>query len=299
MRIGISTGYRENYWGDWFTARQLGGSERIALILSREFARIGHDTTLRLPYRSADFVQDGVRHIGTSAAGEQYDLLLALDDFARQDSADRIVLVAARSDPPPHTDFDQMIFLSKHHARLMGHPDRPAIGGGVDLDAYRTHFPRIPRRVLCTSSPDRCASAAAIGRAFDFVHTYKPVPGYATVEVPRDELVRLQQTAQVLIYPLNPRRPSDFFSMAVLEAMAAGTPVVVSDADSMNELWSDAAVVVHLPIRLGQWVEEIERLLSSEKRWQRYSELGKQKAKHYAWPVVARKYLEVALDGNI
>jgi hypothetical protein len=150
-------------------------------------------------------------------------LLFCADDFDRKDEADRTVLVACRSDPPPRTDFDEMVFLSRTHAELMGHPTRPFVGGGVDLADYRAPLPRVPRRVICTSSPDRCAQASAIGAAFDFVHTYRPVGGVGH-EYTRDELVRIQQTAMVQIYPLDPRRPSDMYSMSVLEAMAAGTP---------------------------------------------------------------------------
>ena len=31
MRVGWSTGYHENYWGDWATSKQIGGSERIVV----------------------------------------------------------------------------------------------------------------------------------------------------------------------------------------------------------------------------------------------------------------------------
>lgn len=249
---------------------------------------------LRLPYSTDEFIRDGVRHIGDDAGAEHADIVFAFDDFRVKDSG-RAVLVACRSDPPPHTDFAELIFLSAHHAQLMGHPGRPHVGGGVNLDDYRTTFPRTPRRVLCTSSPDRCPQARAIGQACgDFVHTYKAVPGYSTVEVSRPELVRIQSTARVLIYPLDPIRPSDFFSMAVLEAMAAGTPVVVSDADSMAELWSEAAIVLPRPINLNEWYLAVDELLGNPVLWKAHSLRGKHLAKQYDWPVVARKYLEIA-----
>lgn len=293
MRIGISTGYSENYWGSWFGPKQLGGSENLAKQLARQFARLGHETTLRLPYDTNDAQWSGVQLVGDSSVAQSYDLLFAFDDFASKDSG-RTVLVACRSDPPPHTNFDLMVFLSKHMATFMGYPDSPAIGGGVDVEAFARCLPRIPRRVLCTSSPDRCPAAGAIGRAFDFVHTYKPVPGYATVEVTRDELTSLQLSAQVGIYPYAPTRESDFFSMAALEFLAAGTPLVISDGASLVELWGDAAVVRPRPIRMGEWGEAIDSLIDSPKKWQRYSELGRKKAADYDWPKVAAKYIEVA-----
>jgi glycosyltransferase involved in cell wall biosynthesis len=121
------------------------------------------------------------------------------------------------------------------------------------------------------------------------------VPGLPpTVELSRPELVALQRTAQVLIYPLDPVRPSDFFSMAVLEAMAAGTPVIVSDADSMPELWSDAAVVLPRPIDLGAWYEAVDRLLTDRAEWREHSARGRALSARYDWTEVAANYLEVA-----
>jgi len=295
VNIGFSSGYLENYWGtDWHNATMLGGSERILVEVAVALAALGHSVTARLPYACDTAERRGVRWIGSEAGPQTYDVLFCFDDYQRHDDAARTALVACRSDPPEHTDFDELVFLSGTHARLLGHPGRPFVGGGVDLDAYRVPLPRIPRRVICTSSPDRCPQAAAIGRTFDFVHTYKPVPGYRTSEVSRQDLVRIQSTALALIYPLDPVRPSDFFSMAVLESMAAGTPVVVSDADSMAELWSEAAIVLPLPVNLSEWYLAVDELLNNPVLWKTHSLRGKHLAKQYDWRSVARKYLEIA-----
>lgn len=113
-----------------------------------------------------------------------------------------------------------------------------------------------------------------------------------TVELERAALVELQRTAQVLIYPLDPIRPSDFFSMAVLESMAAGTPVIVSDADSMPELWADAALVLPRPIRIGEWVVAVEEMFG---KFAHYSALGRKKAADLTWDKQAQRYLAIAL----
>jgi hypothetical protein len=293
MRIGFDTGYYENYWGDWFKNKQLGGSERIVVEVAAALAR-EHEVTVRLPYRTDPFRYRDVDWIGRDHPLLHFQLSFLFDQFGERDRSERTALVACRSDKPAHKDFDQRIYLSRHHAALMGDAGAPAVGGGVNLEDYARPLPRIPRRVLCTSSPDRCGAAAAIGRAFDFLHTYKRVPGFNTVELPREGLVEAQLTAQVLIYPLDPIRPSDFFSMAVLEALAAGTPVVVSDADSMSELWSQAAIVLPRPIDLGQWYQQVEELLSDPVLWRKHSRLGKQLAQHYSWDKVAARYLSCA-----
>jgi hypothetical protein len=270
-----------------------GGSEKIVVEVACALAA-DHEVTVRLPYRIDSRVWRGVRWVGPDHQRERYDRLFCFDDFERRDDGEAVALVACRSDRPRHTDFSELVFLSEHHAKLMGHPGRPAVGGGVALADYATSKPRLHRRVICTSSPDRCRAAPIIGAAFDFVHSYRPVAGCPpTVELDRDGLRDLQQTAQVLIYPLDPIRSSDFFSMAVLEALAAGTPVVVSDADSMLELWNDAAAVLSRPIDYGEWMYEVEDLLTDRGRWKRQQARGLQVAARYDWPLVAQRYLGV------
>ncbi len=201
---------------------------------------------------------------------------------------------SARSDPPRHTAYDEVIFFSKYQAAVLGHPDRPAVGGGVDLTDYAGPLPRIPRRVICTSSPDRCPQASAIGAGYDFVHTYKPVGGVG-VEYDRPEFIRIQKTAMVQIYPLDPSRPSDMYSMSVLEALAAGTPVITTDADAMPECWGDSTWVLPRPVDLGIWSEAVEQMLTDRALWQKYSSLGKRKARDLTWPKQAQRFLQIAL----
>ncbi len=297
MKIGFSSGYLENYWGrDWFNATQIGGSEHLLVEVACELARQGHEVSVRLPYPSVALAHRGVIWLGQEAAPQRYDLLFCFDDHARRDLATRTVLVVCRSDPPPTTDFDELVFLSEHHARFLGHAGRPHVGGGVNLADYAGESKRTKGLVLCTSSPDRCQAAFAIGAAFPrFVFTYKPVPGLPpTRQVTREDLVKLQRSAQVLIYPYDPRRESDFFSMATLEAMAAGTPVVLADGESHVELWSEAAVILRRPVRLSEWVETVENILGNRPRWQALSDAGRAVARGYAWEVVAKKYLTAA-----
>ena len=298
LRIGFSTGYGDfNYWGtDWFNAKQIGGSEHLLTEVACELARQGHEVSVRLPYPSHALAHRGVLWLGQEAEAQRYDLLFCFDDHARRDRADRTALVVCRSDPPPTTNFDELLFLSAHHARFLGHAGRPHVGGGVNLADYEGEVKRTKGLVLCTSSPDRCQAAFQIGAAFPrFVFTYKPVPGLPpTRQVSRADLVKLQREAQVLIYPYDPRRESDFFSMAILEAMAAGTPCVIADGESHVELWGDAAVVLPRPVRLAEWVETVEDILGESRRWKRLSEAGRACARGYAWDVVARKYLTAA-----
>lgn len=80
--------------------------------------------------------------------------------------------------------------------------------------------------------------------------------------------------------------------MAVLEALAAGTPCIISDADCLPELWGDVAYrVLGRPVDYSDWAGQIEELLEDRRAWKSASARGKLFAKSYDWANVARKYL--------
>ena len=172
----------------------------------------------------------------------------------------------------------------------MGHASRPAIGGGVNLAEYAQPLARIPQRVIYTSSPDRGGHhAAVIGKDYDYVATYRGMN-----ELDHDQMVALQKSAMVQIHPYDSPRESEFFCMSALEALAAGTPTILSDGPALVELWSEAAIILPRPIDYALWSETISELLDDTAMWAEFSDAGKRLAAQYDWPLVAAKYLEVA-----
>jgi len=291
MKIGFTTGYYEEFWAGWPWSRQYGGSEHLVVEVACELAAQGHRVTVRVPRKlPEERVWRGVRWIGANWESQAYDILFSSDDYAPQDKGESRVLVVQRWAPVQHTRFDEVTFMSSYHATQLGFPSATVIGGGVRIADYALKVARRPRGVLYASSPDRGGHhAAAIGKMFDFHATYRGAD-----EVTRDELILEQKAAKVLIHPCDPAVPSEAFSMAVLEAMAAGTPCVISDADALPELWADAAVILPRPIRYSEWATTIEDLLSSRERWMGCHYLGLDKAALYDWPVVASRYLALA-----
>ena len=196
---------------------------------------------------------------------------------------------------------------------------------GVDLARYAKREKRIPGRIVWCSSPDRGlhhllrmwprireqVPEATLhifyefeknfeGRkwAMDyaaqnmwFIKTHLNQPGVTfRGGVGQKTLAREQMQAQLLVYPCDPPIPSEGFCITILECLAAGTPAIISDADCLPELWSQAAAMLPLPINDDQWVATIVQFLRDEKLWKEYSRKGLKLAPTYSWERVVRRW---------
>ena len=109
------------------------------------------------------------------------------------------------------------------------------------------------------------------------------LPGY----VPDDELVRLLQASSVFSF----LSLSEGFGLPPLEAMAAGVPVVASNASVMPEVLGDAALLVD-PNDLESSVHAIERILDEPELSQQMSRAGRAHARKYSWRATGEATLE-------
>jgi phosphatidylinositol alpha-mannosyltransferase len=84
------------------------------------------------------------------------------------------------------------------------------------------------------------------------------------------------------------------FGITLLEAMACGTPMIVSDGPGFNALVNDGAEAVRLPHDdPAAWARATIRLLDDPARRRMMSMAGVAKAARYAWPRVADEVLAV------
>jgi glycosyltransferase involved in cell wall biosynthesis len=102
-----------------------------------------------------------------------------------------------------------------------------------------------------------------------------------------EDLVALYQEASVFAFPSR----YEGFGLPPLEAMAAGVPVVSSDAASLSEVVGDAALVLP-PDDPGPWAEAIERLLADQALRDRLIQIGYARAQSLSWDETARRTLE-------
>ncbi|HEX4562277.1 MAG TPA: glycosyltransferase family 4 protein [Gemmatimonadales bacterium] len=84
------------------------------------------------------------------------------------------------------------------------------------------------------------------------------------------------------------------FGITLLEAMACGTPLVVSDITGFRELIAGGAEAVLVPKDSPlAWARATNALIEDQPRRQAMGAAGLAKAAHFAWPRIAERVLEV------
>src|SRR5262249_57521638 len=88
------------------------------------------------------------------------------------------------------------------------------------------------------------------------------------------------------------------FGITLLEAMACGTPLVVSDIVGFRELIDGGQEAVLVPADdPGAWSRTVIELLSDPQRRAQMGQAGLAKAERYTWPDVAERTLQIYRRG--
>jgi len=106
--------------------------------------------------------------------------------------------------------------------------------------------------------------------------------------VPSEDLLPVFKQATALVWPsLN-----EGFGLPVLEAFAAGLPVVTSNTTSLPEVAGDAALLVN-PESVGEIAEAMRTVVSNESLQNELRTRGRARAKQFTWESTARQTIEV------
>ncbi len=106
--------------------------------------------------------------------------------------------------------------------------------------------------------------------------------------VSSEDLLGLYNAAQLLVHPAF----YEGFGLPPLEAMACGTPVVVSNTSALPEVVGDAALLVD-PTEVDELTVAIWRLLSDPDLRRELSEKGLKRARLFSWRKAARQTLKI------
>ena len=106
--------------------------------------------------------------------------------------------------------------------------------------------------------------------------------------VPQDELPLWHRAADLFVYP----SLYEGFGLPPLDAMASGTPVVVSNASSLPEVVGDAALLV-APEDEAALADAIVRALTDRARREQMTARGLAQAAKFSWARAARETTEV------
>jgi glycosyltransferase involved in cell wall biosynthesis len=112
------------------------------------------------------------------------------------------------------------------------------------------------------------------------LHTDVLFPGY----LPPELLPLWYNSAEAFIYP----SVFEGFGLPVLEAMACGTPVIVSDASSLPEVAGEAGMCLP-PRDTTAWTEALRRAFGDEEWRSAARERGLVEARRFSWAETARQ----------
>ena len=113
-------------------------------------------------------------------------------------------------------------------------------------------------------------------------------PGWPSGPIPEYEKFNLYRGAALFVFP----SLLEGFGLPILEAMAAGVPVIVSLTPALGELVQDGVQGRVLPLDLGLWAETIRGLLADPAlRW-KMGDAGIDRAKTFTWDRAARAWLK-------
>lgn len=109
------------------------------------------------------------------------------------------------------------------------------------------------------------------------------------VQIPREELWRLLAGALALAYP----SADEGFGLPVLEAMAAGTPVLTGVAPVTREVGGDAIIALDPADVRGSLGAALWRLHQDPRLRAEFVRRGRERAAAFTWERTAERYLEL------
>ena len=138
-------------------------------------------------------------------------------------------------------------------------------------------------------------------RAMEVYQRLKELEGHGVTYVDgvgQWQLARMQLESGAMVYPCDPVAPTEGFSISILEAHAAGIPVVTTDADALPELWGESTLMLRRPFSDAELTDAIVSVLTDENLRAALQTRGLAKAQEYNWTDIGDAFYQ-ALKGEL
>jgi len=103
-------------------------------------------------------------------------------------------------------------------------------------------------------------------------------------------LARLQLQATAWLYPCDPIMPTETGCITAVEAGAAGTPMVITDADCLESEFGDVAQMVRLPILDDAYLVGVHDVIEDEDHYSALAHAGRAMAETRDWKDIAPRW---------
>ena len=151
--------------------------------------------------------------------------------------------------------------------------DFPTLRGVIELVAY--NYPQI--QFVAVTSP----------RGFEYIGSHPNLTFRSGIL--ESELLNLYRSATLMIMPLHDATANN----AILESMACGLPLVVSDVGAIRDYVNPECTVLVSPFDARGMAESVFNLLDDPLERHRMSILSRQQALKFSWPKVIKQLQSV------
>lgn len=222
-------------------------------------------------------------HLGLGAAQDKVDRYFAISRF----SAKTLLDSDPYADPTKMWVTRNGVFLDRypqdenwHNPKRLVWASSPDRGLTHLVDIFKLVQAEVPDASLTIcydfdrayKSYHEMFPGSAFTRHLDHAAELKRLPGVEMLQhVSQPKLARLFLEAGMLVYPCDPIRATETYCTTVNDAMAAGLPVFISDADCLPENYGSAAIVLDRPIDHEAWARRIIDLIQNPLAYETYT----------------------------
>jgi glycosyltransferase involved in cell wall biosynthesis len=112
-----------------------------------------------------------------------------------------------------------------------------------------------------------------------------------TGRIGQNELARLQERSDALLYPCDTMQPTETGCITVVEAGAACTPAIITDADCLGSEFNQTTAQVSLPFNEDEYIDLVEEIVKDDKAYRFYQEANHDLAASRDWRIIAEDWL--------